>query len=48
MAAALDQLIDRGADHVVILDLGPAEDVELTVESLGKSFEPIDRRAVVI
>ncbi len=48
MAMALETVIDRGADHVVILDLGPAEDVELMVESLGRSFEPIERRAVVI
>lgn len=48
MAAALESLIDRATDHVVILDLGPAEDVELAVESIGKSFEPIERRAVVI
>ena len=48
MAAELERAIDTTADHVVILDLGPAEDVELAVESLGKTFEPIERRAVVI
>ena len=48
MASALDGLIDRDVDHVIILDLGPAEDVELMVESLGKSFTPIERRAVVV
>jgi CRISPR-associated protein Cas2 len=48
MAMTLDQLIDPETDHVVILDLGPAEDVELAVESLGKRFEAIERRAVVI
>ncbi|ALK09401.1 CRISPR-associated endonuclease Cas2 [Blastochloris viridis] len=48
MASALEDLIDRDADHVIILDLGPAEDVEFAVESLGKSFQPIERRAVVI
>jgi CRISPR-associated protein Cas2 len=48
MAMALETLIDPDADHVVILDLGPAEDVQLAVESLGKSFTPIERRAVVI
>lgn len=47
MASALETIIDRGSDHVIILDLGPAEDVELAVESLGKSFTPIERRAVV-
>jgi CRISPR-associated protein Cas2 len=48
MAAALDALIDRATDHVVILDLGPAEDVELAVESLGKTFTPIERAAVIV
>lgn len=48
MAMALEALIDGEADHVVILDLGPAEEVQLAVESLGKSFTPIERRAVVI
>ena len=48
MAAALEALIDRSTDHVVILDLGPAEDVQLAVESLGKSFAPIERAAVVV
>jgi CRISPR-associated protein Cas2 len=48
MAMALETLIDPSTDHVVILDLGPAEDVDLAVESLGKSFTPIERRAVVI
>jgi CRISPR-associated protein Cas2 len=48
MAAALEAAIDQAEDHIVILDLGPAEDVELAVESLGKAFAPIERRAVVI
>lgn len=48
MAAALEAAINRAEDHVVILDLGPAEEVEMGVESLGKRFEPIERRAVVI
>ncbi len=48
MAMALEGVIDLRADHVVILDLGPAEEIELAVESLGKSFEPIERRAVVV
>ncbi len=48
LAMDLEALIDHETDHVVILDLGPAEDVELAVESLGKTFTPIERRAVVI
>lgn len=48
MAMALETLIDHETDHVIILDLGPAEDVELAVESLGKTFAPIERQAVIV
>jgi len=48
MAMALERVIEAAEDHVIILDLGPAENVDLAVESLGKSFEPIERRAIVI
>lgn len=48
MASALEETIDAAEDHVLILDLGPAEEVALSVESLGKPFTPIERRAIVI
>ncbi len=48
MASQLEDIIDTTADHVLILDLGPAEEVDLAVESLGKPFAPIERRAIVI
>lgn len=48
MAMALERLLDPAADHVVILDLGPAEDAALAVESLGRPFTPIERRAIVV
>ena len=48
MARRLDELIHNRDDHVLILDLGPADKIELHVESLGKSFESVKRTAVVI
>lgn len=48
MAMALEQIISHADDHVIILDLGPAEEVDFAVESLGKTFEPIERRAIII
>ena len=48
MAMALESVIDARSDHVVILDLGPADEVTLAVESLGKVFQPIERRAIVV
>ena len=48
LAARLDALIHHAEDHVLILDLGPADQVDLRVESFGKSFEAPERRAIVI
>lgn len=48
MAMALETMISPSEDHILILDLGPADDTALAVESLGKSFTPIERRAMVI
>jgi CRISPR-associated protein Cas2 len=48
MARRLEELIHGRDDHVLILDLGSAEKVELRVESLGKTFESVKRTAVVI
>lgn len=48
MARRLEELIHDRNDHVLILDLGPADKVDPRVESLGKSFESVKRTAVVI
>lgn len=48
MARRLEQLIHDRNDHVLIIDLGPADKVDPRVESLGKSFESVKRTAVVI
>lgn len=48
MALRLEATIHGRDDHVLILDLGLADKVDPRVESLGKSFETIERTAVVI
>jgi CRISPR-associated protein Cas2 len=48
MARRLEELIHNGEDHVLILDLGPADKVDPRVESLGKTFESVKRAAIVI
>ena len=48
LARRLEAAIHAREDHVLILDLGPADKVDPRVESLGKSFEPVTRAAVVI
>ena len=48
LARRLEAAIPAREDHVLILDLGPADKVDPRVESLGKTFEPVTRAAVVI
>lgn len=44
----LRRLVDQTKDHVVILDLGPAENVALKVSSIGKAFEPVRPGPVIV
>lgn len=48
LVATLDELIHHTEDHVLIMDLGPAESVRPRITSLGKDFSPITREAVVV
>lgn len=48
LTATLDQIIHHTEDHVLIMDLGPAESVTPRVTSLGKDFRPIAREAIVV
>jgi CRISPR-associated protein Cas2 len=44
----LRALIKHGDDHVLLIDVGPADRIELVVASLGKTFAKIERQATVI
>lgn len=49
LIATLDDIIDSMNDHVVIVDLGLAENVEPKVVSLGKApFTPIVRQPIIV
>lgn len=49
LIATLDNIIDSVNDHVVIVDLGLAENVEPKVVSLGKAaFTPIARQPIIV
>jgi CRISPR-associated protein Cas2 len=48
LGARLDGLIQHAQDHVLILDLGPADAVEPRVESLGKGAFAAPKRAAVV
>jgi len=48
LIAMLDEMIQHKEDHVVLLDLGLADEVNPRVVSLGKDFQPIEREPVVV
>jgi CRISPR-associated protein Cas2 len=48
LAARLDGIIKPSEDHVLIIEVGPADAVDPRVESLGRPFETIKREAVVV
>jgi CRISPR-associated protein Cas2 len=45
----LQDSLDANEDHAMIIDVGPAEGVQLRVLSIGKrGFDPIERVPVVV
>ncbi len=44
----LRELVKNGEDHVLLIDVGPADKIEPVVASIGKTFSKIERRATVI
>lgn len=48
LESRLREIVKGGRDHLVIIDVGPAKNVKLRVESIGKELDTIERRAVVI
>ncbi len=48
LIALVDGIIHHGEDHVLLIDVGPAEHVDPRVVSLGKDIEPLVREPVII
>lgn len=44
----LRELVKAGEDHVLLIDVGPADRTNPAVASIGKSFARIERKAIVI
>jgi len=45
---SLSDIVNQKEDHVLIMDLGPADAVKPHVTSIGKVFEPLEREALII
>lgn len=48
MIQLLDGIIHHKEDHVITMEVGPAESVKPRIVSLGKTFEPIAREPVIV
>lgn len=48
METRLRQLVKAGEDHVLVIDVGPAGRTDVAVMSIGKTFSPIERQAIVV
>ena len=48
LEANLSETINHAEDHVLLVDIGPAENVILRVRSLRKTFAVVEREAVIV
>ncbi|HFQ14219.1 MAG TPA: CRISPR-associated endonuclease Cas2 [Gammaproteobacteria bacterium] len=48
LIALLDNILHHKEDHVLLINIGPAEKVAPRVVSLGKNFEPVQREPVIV
>lgn len=48
LIALLDGIIHHKEDHVVLLDIGIADNITPRVTSLGKEFNPVERDPIIV
>lgn len=48
MEALLSEYLNHREDHLLVLDLGPADAVKPHVRSIGKPFVPVARQPVIV
>lgn len=48
LESELRDAMSQDEDHVLIVDVGPADGVKPRVQSLGKAFEIVRREAVIV
>lgn len=48
LLATLDEIIHHQQDHILMLDLGPADAVNPRVVSLGKDFQAVEREVIIV
>jgi len=48
LVALLDGIIHHSDDHVILMDIGPADQVAPKVTSLGKTYSAVERVPVIV
>lgn len=48
MTIRLEEYMKPSEDHILIMDMGPADKISPRVESLGKSYEAPTRQATIV
>ncbi|MGH8474804.1 MAG: CRISPR-associated endonuclease Cas2 [Methylococcales bacterium] len=48
LIALLDGIIHHNEDHILIVNVGPAESIKPQVVSLGKDYEVLERQPVIV
>ena len=48
LESLLSEIVNHQEDHVLMMDLGPAENVKPRVGSIGKAFVPIEVVPVIV
>ena len=48
LEASIREIVNSKEDHVLIMDLGPADSVSPHVTSIGKAFQPVQRESIVV
>jgi CRISPR-associated protein Cas2 len=48
LIALLDGIIHHDDDHVILVDIGPADHVVPRVVSLGKGYAPVERQPIIV
>ena len=48
LIATLDEIIHHTEDHVILMDLGPADTVKPKLVSLGKEFQAVEKEPIIV
>lgn len=48
MESQLKEIVNHAEDHIIIVDIGPAQSIKPRVRSIGKAFEPVRCQSIIV